>query len=116
MNFENWNFELVPTIIILIMFSIGIYYSYYLFISGIIGLNRMFRSKKWKYCIGEVTNAEITFIKFSDEGVRDYLFSLKKTYKYVINEVNYESNQIYASDSLFLKEHKNLIEFPFDVR
>ncbi len=112
MSFENWNFGVIPTIFILITIPLGIYFSYWLFITGIIGLNRMQKSTRWKFCIGEVIGAEIKFTKFSDEGVADYLFSLKKTYKYTVNEVEYVSNQAYASDSLYVKEHKNLVEFP----
>ncbi len=112
MNFENWNFEIIPTIFILIIFPLGIYFSYWSFITGIIGLNRMEKSTRWKFCIGEVIGAEIMFTKFSDEGAADYLFSLKKTYKYIVNDVEYESNQTYASDSLYEKNHKSLNKLP----
>lgn len=108
MNFENWEYGVIPTVFICVLLPLFLYYSYWLFISGIIGLHRMEESTRWKYCIGEVKNAEIKYMSFSE----DYRFRLKKTYNYVVDDVEYESNQTYASDYLFEKEYKSLDQFP----
>ncbi|MDA6070879.1 DUF3592 domain-containing protein [Flavobacterium sp. AC] len=112
MNFENWEYDVITTVFICVLLPLFLYFSYWLFINGIIGLHRMEESTRWKYCIGEVKNAEIKYMQFSNDGDTDYQFTLKKTYKYVVNNIEYESNQTYASASLFEKEHKSLDQFP----
>lgn len=112
MNFENWDFGFIPTIFICVLLPLSLYFSYWLFITGIIGLYRMKESTRWKYCIGEITNAEIKYKSYSGDNDTEFSFTLVKTYNYVINGVEYESNQTYASDYLYLKEYKDLNTFP----
>ncbi len=117
MNFENWDLGVVSTIFVCVLFPINLYFTYWLFITGIIGLHRMEQSTRWKWCIGEVIDAEIKWVKYSKEGQErfpDYWFILVKTYKYIVNEIEYESNQTYACDSIYEKEYNTMDKFPKD--
>ncbi len=112
-NFNNWNLDLFPTIIILILIPLALYFSYWLFFTGVIGAKRMLNSKKWAHTIGKIIKTEILFKKFGggDSSV-SFKFVLLKTYSYTVKNKEYESNQTFASDSLYQKEFKSIDKFP----
>lgn len=112
MNFNNWEFELLPTIFICISFPLFLYFSYWLFISGCIGLYRMIRSKNWKSTVGKISSAEIKFMNFSSSGESSFKFIIEKEYQYTINQIDYISKQNLPSDSLYAKEFKSMDKFP----
>lgn len=113
-NFENWGLDTIPTLFICIFLPLMVYFSYWLFFTGIIGLHRMHKSKKWKHCIGKITDAEIRYKKFSNgsDVDIDFKFVLVKTYEYIVDDVKFQSSQTYASDSLYEKEFKPMSKFP----
>jgi hypothetical protein len=113
-NFDNWNFGIFPTILIILFLTLAIYFTYWLFITGVIGSIRMWRSKNWKKTIGKIISLEIQFKKFGgdDETPTSFKFVSLKTYTYVVNGKEYESNQTLASDSLYQKEFKPINQFP----
>lgn len=113
-DFENWNFDVIPTIFICICLPLFLYFAYWLFITGIVGAIRMLSSRNWKPTIGKVIDSEIRFIKFGggSEDPVSFEFVLKKTYTYSVNGKKYESNQTLASDSLYQKEFKPMSKFP----
>ncbi|TVZ07910.1 uncharacterized protein DUF3592 [Cellulophaga sp. RHA_52] len=100
--------------IYLCVFTTFLYFSYWLFITGIIGTIRMLNSKKWKPIIGKIIDSEIRFKKFGGDSETpvSFKFVIKKTYSYTINGKEYESNQTLASDSLYQKEFKPMSKFP----
>ncbi|MBV7441386.1 DUF3592 domain-containing protein [Weeksellaceae bacterium TAE3-ERU29] len=113
-NFENWDLGLIPTIIICIILPMLLYFSYWLFITGIIGAIRMIQSKNWKSVQGKIIDSEIKFKMFKG-GVKDsytFEFVLIKTYSYSVAGKGYKSNQTFASDSLFQNEYRSLVDFP----
>lgn len=112
MNFNNWEFDIVPTIFICIFFPLFLYFSYWLFISGCIGLYRMIRSKSWKSTVGKIVGAEIKFMNFSSSGDSSFKFIIEKEYQYTIHQKEYISKQNLASDSLYAKEFKSMDKFP----
>lgn len=113
-NLENWNLDITPTVFICVFLPLFLYFAYWLFITGIIGAIRMLNSKNWKPVIGRVTDSEIRFMKFGgdSESPVSFKFVLKKTYSYIIDGKEYESNQTLASDSLYQKEFKPMSKFP----
>ena len=108
-NLENWGFDLLPTIFICILFPLFLYFSGWLFITGILGLCRMIKSKNWHWQIGEIIDAKIKFKEDSEEG---FTFVMEKTYKYTVNENEFTSSQSLASDSIYSKEFKSIEDFP----
>ncbi|WP_435262640.1 DUF3592 domain-containing protein [Tenacibaculum sp. nBUS_03] len=113
-NLENWNLDTTPTVFICIFLPLSLYFSYWLFISGLIGAIRMIKSKKWKPTVGKIINSEIRFMKFGgdSENSVSFKFILKKTYSYNVEGKSYESNQTLASDSLYQKQFKPMSKFP----
>ena len=113
-NFENWDLDLIPTIIICIILPMLLYFSYWLFITGIIGAIRMIQSKNWKSVKGKIIDSEIKFKVFRGgrEEPHTFRFVLIKTYLYLVDGKEYKSNQTFASDSLFQNEYRSLLEFP----
>ena len=109
-NFENWSFDTLQTILICLFLPIFLYFAYWLFFSGIIGLFRMIDSKKWKNTIGKITKTQIKYKTVGDDN--ELSFVLEKTYDYNVNGLKYESNQNLASDSLFSKDYKNIEKLP----
>lgn len=112
MNWNNWTFDTLPSLFIIIFFPLFIYVSYWFFITGLIGLYRMIQSKKWLSTVGEITNAEIKFKDFSSDGITSFKFIIEKEYSYTVKEQQYRSKQTLASDSLYAKEFKPLSKFP----
>lgn len=112
MNFNNWALDTLPTIFIVIFFPLFIYVTYWLFITGLIGLYRMVKSKKWVSTVGEITNAEIKFKDTSSDEDTSFKFIIEKEYSYTVKQKQYTSKQTLASDSLYAKEFKPLSKFP----
>ena len=77
-NLENWEFNLLPTIFICIFFPLFLYFAGWLFITGIIGLYRMIKSKSWKHTIGEVLSSDIKFKEFSSDNSPSFKFVNEK--------------------------------------
>lgn len=113
-NLENWNFDTTSTIFICVSFPLFFYFSYWLFITGIIGATRMLQSKNWMSTIGKITDLQIRFMSVarSDEDPAGFKFVVKKTYSYRVNEINYESNKTIASDPFHQNGLKSMSEFP----
>ncbi|MTH15488.1 DUF3592 domain-containing protein [Flavobacterium sp. LC2016-01] len=112
MNLNNWTFDTLPTVFIIIFFPLFIYVTYWFFITGLIGLYRMIQSKNWRSTIGEITHAEIKFKDFSSDGDTSFKFIIEKEYSYTVKEQQYTSKQTLPSDSLYAKEFKPLSKFP----
>lgn len=106
MNLNNWQLETPATIFVCIFFPVFLYFAYWLWLSGIIGLYRMIRSKKWKLTIGRIINAEIKYMDFNSDGQTSTKLVMAKEYSYTVNGKDYISNQNYASDSLYSKDFK----------
>ncbi|MEN8188119.1 MAG: DUF3592 domain-containing protein [Bacteroidota bacterium] len=113
-NLENWNLDTPATLFICIFLPLFLYFTYWLFLTGIIGAIRMLQSKNWNHTIGKILDSEIRFMKFGSEtdGDVSFKFVLKKTYSYSVNGKNYESNKTLASDYLYEKEFKPITKFP----
>jgi hypothetical protein len=106
MNLENWQLETSATLFFCVFMPIFLYFSYWLFITGIIGLYRMNRSKKWKFTVGKIINADINYKDFNTDRETSTKLTIVKEYTYTVNDKEYKSNQTYASDSLFAKDLK----------
>lgn len=106
MNLNNWQLSTPATIFVCVFFPLFLYFSYWLLISGIIGLYRMIRSKKWKLTIGKIINAELRYKDFSMDGETSIKVIIEKQYSYTVNGKEYQSKQNYASDSLYAKDFK----------
>lgn len=113
-NLENWNFDTTATIFICIFIPLFLYFTYWLFITGIIGATKMLQSKSWNNTIGKILDSEIRFMKFGSEtnGDVSFKFVLKKSYSYSVNGKEYKSNNTLASDYLYEKEFKPMSKFP----
>ncbi len=113
-NLEFWSKDTLIIILVLFLYVSTFYFSFWLFITGIIGGIRMLRSRNWKSTTGIITNTEIRFKKFGGGGDSSVNFKFVRlnTYSYVVNGKKYESNQNFASDSLYQKDYKPLSKFP----
>lgn len=112
MNLNNWDQGVPATVFICVFFPIFLYFTYWLFISGTIGLYRMIKSKKWKFTIGEVIHAEIKFKEFTSNRVENFKFIMEKEYRYTVAGKEYQSKQSLPSDSLYSKGFKPMSQFP----
>lgn len=108
MNLNNWQLDITATLFVCIFFPLFIYFSYWLFISGIIGLYRMIKSRKWKSTLGKITNAEIKYTEINVDHETSSRAAIVKEYTYTVDGKEYKSDQTYASDSLFSKDYKTL--------
>ena len=111
MNLNNWQLNTPATLFVCVFFPVFLYFSYWLLITGIIGLYRMMRSKKWKLTIGKIINAEIKYNDFNTFDETSTVLTIVKEYLYTVDGKEYKSNQTYASDSLYAKDLK-----PFNKR
>lgn len=108
MNLNNWQLDVPSTVFVCVFFPLFIYFSYWLFFSGIIGLYRMIKSRNWKSTLGKITNAEIKYTEFNTDHETTSRSAIVKEYRYTVDGKEYKSNQTYASDSLFIKDYKRL--------
>ena len=92
----------------------GFFFSWWLLITGLVGLYRKLDSKKWLQTVGRIKDAEIKYMQFGDEYEGDvhFRFVLHKIYTYSINGKEYEGNQNIASDSLYMNGYKSINNFP----
>ncbi|NER18988.1 DUF3592 domain-containing protein [Spongiivirga citrea] len=110
-NLDNWGLETIPTIFICIFTLLFLYFSYWLFISGIVGYIQMRKSRNWKRVIGKVIATEIRFKKFGSGVDGDFRFIIVKTYEYIVGAKTYTSNQTAPSDYLFIKDYKHISKY-----
>lgn len=108
MNLNNWQLDAPATIFVGVFFPMFLYFSYWLFISGIVGLYRMIKSRKWKSTLGKITNAEIKYTEINVDHETSSRSAIVKEYCYTVDGKEYKSDQTYASDSLFSKDYKRL--------
>ncbi|MCV6630351.1 MAG: DUF3592 domain-containing protein [Flavobacteriaceae bacterium] len=100
MNFDNWNLDLVPTLLIAILLPLLLYASFYFFIIGVKGAIRMKQSKNWPTYLAKIISAQMVFMRTGEEA-SDYHFAIKKTYSYTVNNKVYQNDQFFAADSLY---------------
>ncbi len=105
---KNCNFV---NFIVCILVPLLTYFSYWLFITGIFGLVRMLRNKNWNKTFGTIIDAELRF-KIFDRENRSIKIVPYKLYTYKVDNVEFQSSQIYASDSLYQNEFKSINQLP----
>ena len=108
-NIDNWNIGTFETILIIIFLPMFLWFSFWLFISGLKGLFRMIKSKKFINTIGKIIETELKFKIVEDD---DIILVIEKTYVYKVDNKEFQSKNNLISDSLFSKDYKNIDKLP----
>ena len=102
-------FGTLPTLLLIVLIPLLVYFVFWLLITGILGAFRMYSSLSWQATTGKLIRRELKYRNFSStEGALTKQIITQKTYIYMVEGEVFKSDQTLALDSLFEKEYKPL--------